>query len=180
MQAQLGYLERLGVKAIWLSPVLKNARPAFQYNYHGYATQEFLNLDERFASDGTLAAAEAELTHLVDEAHARGIFVILDIVLNHSARVFDYVRPDGVVSSFADNQVMNGSLGSEPPVQWLNGLGSPRRDWQDRLDSPAQLHPDDTVWPTDLQRHVFFRRRGSKLTDTPDSRGFVRGDFGDT
>ena len=74
---------------------------------------------------------------------------------------------------------MNGPLGSEPAVQWLNGFGFPRADWQNRLDPPAQLHPDDAVWPSDLQNHLFFRRRGSKLTDEPDERGFVRGDFGD-
>jgi glycosidase len=178
VQEQLGYLEQLGVKAIWLSPVLKNSKPDWQYNYHGYGQQDFLNVDERFASDGTRATAEGELTELIDEAHARDIHVVLDVVLNHAARVFDYVLPSGVVSSFGDPSVMDGSLGSEPPVRWLNGLGIARADWQDRLDPPAQLHADDAVWPSDLQDHVFFRRRGSKLTDDPDG-GFVRGDFGD-
>jgi glycosidase len=179
VQAQLGYLEALGVKAIWLSPVLKNSRPDWEFNYHGYGAQDFLNLDERFASDGTLATAEGELTALVDEAHARGMYVILDVVVNHSARVFDYVLPQGVVSSFDDAGVMNGALGTEPAVRWLNGFGFPRADWQDRLDPVAQLHPDDAVWPSDLQNHLFFRRRGSKLTDAPGDLGFVRGDFGD-
>jgi glycosidase len=179
VQAQLGYLEQLGAKAIWLSPVLKNSQPDWQFNYHGYGAQDFLNLDERFASDGTLATAERELTELIDAAHARGIYIILDIVLNHSARVFDYVRPQGVISSFADGAVMNGAFGTEPPVQWLNGFGFPRADWQDRLDPAALLSADDAVWPSDLQNHLFFRRRGSKLTDAPGDRGFVPGDFGD-
>ena len=178
VQSQLAYLEQLGVKAIWLSPVLKNARPDRQYNYHGYGQQDLLNVDERFASDGTPATAERELTELIDEAHAREIYVVLDIVLNHAARVFDYVLPSGVVSSFGDPNVMNGAPGSEPPVRWVNGLGFPRADWQNRLDPPAQLHPDDAMWPSDLQNHVFFRRRGSKLTDDPGG-SFVRGDFGD-
>ena len=52
--AQLDYLATLGCGAIWLSPVVKNPRPDdWEYNYHGYATQDFLNIDERFASDGT-------------------------------------------------------------------------------------------------------------------------------
>ncbi len=180
VQTQLAYLEALGVRAIWLSPVLKNSRPpGWAYNYHGYGAQDFLRLDERFASDGTLATAERELAALIDEAHARGIYVILDIVLNHAARVFDYVRPGGVVSSFGDAAVMNGALGTEPPVQWLNGFGFPRADWQDQLDPAPLLSPDDAVWPVDLQNHLFFRRRGSKLTDAPGDFGFVRGDFGD-
>ena len=179
VRAQLGYLAELGVRAIWLSPVLKNARANRAYNYHGYGQQDFLNVDERFASDGQLATAERELTALVDEAHARDICVLLDIVLNHSARVFDYVRQEGVVDRFADRAVMDGPLGSEPAVQWLNGFSQPRADWQNRLDPPSDLHPDDAVWPSDLQNHVFFRRRGTKLTDDPDFRGFVRGDFDD-
>jgi glycosidase len=179
VQARLGYLEQLGARALWLSPVLKNSRPDWEFNYHGYGQQDFLNVDERFASDGTRATAEQELAELVDEAHARGMYVVLDIVLNHSARVFDYVRPGGVEAGFADAGVMNGPPGSEPAVQWLNGLGFPRADWQDSLPPPGQLGVDDAVWPADLQNRLFFRRRGSKLTDTPEARGFVRGDFGD-
>jgi len=175
VQQQLGYLEQLGAKAIWLSPVLKNSRPNWEFNYHGYGQQDFLNVDERFASDGTLASAERELTELIDEAHARGIYVILDIVLNHTARVFDYIRPNGVVDRFQDAGVMEGGLGSEPRVQWLNGFGSPRDDWENTLVPP--LHGDDAVWPSDLQNHLFFRRRGSKLGDALGPGGFVPGDF---
>ncbi|HWZ12340.1 MAG TPA: alpha-amylase family glycosyl hydrolase, partial [Acidobacteriaceae bacterium] len=102
VQSQLAYLADLGSRAIWLSPVLKNSRPDFDYNYHGYGAQDLLNIDERFASDGTRATAERELGELVDEAHARGLYVIIDIVLNHVGRVFDYERPEGVVSIFAD------------------------------------------------------------------------------
>ena len=141
VQSKLAYLEQLGVKAIWLSPVLKNARPDRQYNYHGYGQQDLLNVEERFASDGTRATAELELAELIDEAHAREIYVVLDIVLNHAARVFDYVLPSGVVSSFGDPNVLNGALGSEPPVRWVNGLGFPRADWQDRLDPPGHSIP---------------------------------------
>jgi len=179
VQAQLGYLASLGAKAIWLSPVLKNSKPAFNFNYHGYEIQDFVNVDERFASDGTRGTAERELTELVDEAHARGLYIIFDIVLNHAGRVFDYERPEGVVSIFSDGGVMNGPLGSEPPIEWLNGFGFPRSDWREDLPSPAALSVDDAVWPADFQNRFFFRRRGNKLTDAPGPGGFVPGDFGD-
>jgi glycosidase len=180
VQAQLGYLSDLGVKALWLSPVLKNSKPDFNFNYHGYATQDFLNVDERFASDGTRATAERELTQLIDEAHARGMYVIFDIVLNHAGRVFDYRISGNAVSMFADPSVMNVPLGHEPSIEWLDKLGSPRSDWtDDALPAPASLTADDAVWPSDLQNRLFFRRRGSKLTDKPGSQGFVPGDFGD-
>ena len=178
VQAQLGYLQELGAGAIWLSPVLKNSRPEWRWNYHGYGQQDFLNLDARFASDGRLATAERELAELVDEAHARGIRVILDVVLNHAARIFDYVRDGETVAGFADPGVMHGALGTEPDIRWLDGAGAARADWQNRLDPAEALGPDDAIWPADLQNHLFFRRRGSKLTDDPGN-SFVRGDFGD-
>ena len=179
VQSQLGYLADLGAQAIWLSPVLKNSKPDFDYNYHGYSTQDFVNVDERFASDGTHATAETELSDLVDEAHARGLYVIFDIVLNHAGRVFDYERPDGVVSQFTDPAVMNAPLGSEPHVEWLNGFGFPRVDWRDDLPAPSGLSVDDAVWPTDFQNRLFFRRRGTTLSDAVGPGGFVPGDFGD-
>lgn len=173
VRRQLGYLQQLGVGAVWISPVLKNSRPdQFAFTYPGYNTQDFLNLDERFSSDGTRATAEKELTALVDEAHARGMYVILDIVLNHAGRVFDYQLDSNTI---VDSVPLNG----EKHIDWLNGLGFPRRDWEDsNLPSPTQLSPDDAVWPLDLQHPEFFRRRGSKVTDTPDASGFVPGDFG--
>lgn len=173
VRRQLGYLRELGVGAIWLSPVLKNSRPdSFEFVYPGYSTQDFLNVDERFSSDGKRSTAERELIALVDEAHARGIHVVLDIVLNHTGRVFDYHLENNAVVESVD-------LRDEMHVDWLNGLGFPRHDWEDRnLPEPAQLSPDDAVWPSDLQRPEFFRRRGSKMTDTPDASGLIPGDFG--
>jgi glycosidase len=176
--AELNYLQDLGVKALWLSPVLKNPHPNWQYNYHGYDTQDFLHIDERFGSDGTLASAERELAEFVAQAHARGIFVILDIVLNHAARVFDYVYQGQVVDTFDDSSVMNGPLGDEPPIQWLNGYGFPRADWQDQIPPGSRLSSDDAVYPSDLQEKTFFRRRGDLLSYALPPDGFVKGDFG--
>jgi len=181
VRQQLPYLQQLGVGAIWISPVVKNSKPeqsGFEYTYPGYNAQDFLNIDERFASDGTRATAERELAALVDEAHARGIYVVLDIVLNHAGRVFDYVYGGGVTSSFTDAGLLNDPSRPEPAIQWINGLGSPQSNWQDNLPAPATLSPDDAVWPTDLQRKEFFRRRGNKVSDTPGPRGYVPGDFG--
>lgn len=179
VEQQLPYLQRLGARAIWLSPVLKNSKPAeWAYNYHGYAAQDFLNVDERFASDGTRATAESELRSLVDAAHARGLYVILDIVLNHGARVFDYLLGDTTHAELMSQEVMSRPLGAEPKIRWLDGLGFPREGWTDTLPGSG-LSADDAVWPRELQRADFFRRRGSKLGDAVSGDGgFVRGDFG--
>jgi glycosidase len=175
VQAQLGTLAALGIGAIWISPVLKNANPAGRWAYHGYGAQDFLTIDGRFASDGTSATAERELAELVAEAHARGLHVVLDVVLNHAAQVFDYVRGGHVVADFADPAVIDAPLGAEPPVRWRDAAGTARAEWENTL--PASIGPDDAIWPAELQNHLFFRRRGAKVSDTPDRHGFVPGDF---
>jgi glycosidase len=181
VRQQLPYLQNLGVNAIWLSPVLKNSRPeidGFAYCYPGYNTQDFFELEARFASDGTTATAHLELKALVNEAHARGMHVILDIVLNHAGRVFDYVLNGQVTDQFTNHDLLYGPPGNEPDIQWMNGLGFARGDWQDATD-PAGAGPDDAIWPLDLQRPEFFRRRGSKDTDAPGPPfGYIPGDFG--
>jgi glycosidase len=177
--AQLDYLRDLGAKAIWLSPILKNASPDWEYNYHGYGIQDFVSIDERFASDGTRATGERELIELVDQAHARGLYIIFDIVINHAARVFDYVYEGQLVSSFRDPKVTVAPPGQEPPIQWLDGLGRARAEWQNEVPLGAHLSPDDAVYPVDLRRKIFFRCRGEKLSDAVASGSFAKGDFGD-
>ena len=86
VRSKLGYLARLGVTALWISPVLRQAAPspgALSSNYHGYATLDFLTVDPRFGT-------AAELRSLVADAHAAGLRVILDVVLNHAGDVFAY------------------------------------------------------------------------------------------
>lgn len=69
----MNYLKDLGATAIWISPFYENN----SNSYHGYAIQDFLNVDSRF---GTLE----ELKNLVTEAHKLDIRVIFDVVINHT------------------------------------------------------------------------------------------------
>ncbi|HEY4208113.1 MAG TPA: alpha-amylase family glycosyl hydrolase [Puia sp.] len=174
---QLDYLANLGAGAIWITPVLKNSMVAsWSFNYHGYGIQDFLSIDRRFASDNTEITAEHELQQLIEAAHARGIYVILDIVINHSAHVFDYEVYGTLKDDFKDPAIMQTRPGSEPPIEWLDSQGNPQPDWSD----PATAHPgaDDAVWPSDLLRADLFRRRGNRLSDTiPGDSNFIMGDF---
>jgi len=185
IEERLDYLKELGVGALWITPVVKNPAPvSWEYNYHGYAAQDLLAVDARFGSDGTRATAEQELRELVDAAHDRGIYMILDIVLNHMARVFDYWVQGVLLDTFQND----GDLRSEPmsgrekEIAWMSGLGFPRADWTGLPPDAAAIHPDDAVHPALDFRRDFFRRRGEKTNDTPDwpdaEDGFVPGDFG--
>ncbi len=72
IQQKLDYIQSLGATAIWISPVVKNTAG----QYHGYSAQDFYNVDPHW---GTLT----DLQNFVNAAHARGLQVIDDIVLNH-------------------------------------------------------------------------------------------------
>ncbi len=172
--ARLPYLKSLGVGAIWLSPVLKNPCEAANMSYPGYATQDFLNLEARFASDGTVETAEVEYRALVDAAHGLGLHVIQDIVINHSARVFDYLIGGQLQ---ADPAFIGAPPGQEPSIEWLDGAAVPQAKWTDAIQRWV-AGPDDAVWPLELQDRVFFRRQGDKASDAPGPGGFVAGDFG--
>ena len=81
---RLDHLRRLGVTAIWISPVVQNIpRLARQDGYHGYWASDFATPNPRF---GTLE----ELRRLVRKAHQQGIKVIVDVVTNHTGRLFFY------------------------------------------------------------------------------------------
>lgn len=71
----LDYIAGLGVNAIWLTPIFKVG------SYHGYDTIDYLEIDLRFGT-------KADLAELVQQAHARGLRVILDFVANHSSDQF--------------------------------------------------------------------------------------------
>jgi glycosidase len=182
IEAGLDYIAGLGARALWISPALKNpfpdTAPDWPYNYHGYATQDFLTIDGRFASDGTAATAAKELTELIEAAHARGLRIILDIVINHSAEVFKYIYQGQITDAFTDPVILNGPLGDEPPILWIDGSGAARPAWQNTPPASG-LTGDDGVWPLDLQAHFdFFRRRGSFIPGEPPPGGFLKGDFG--
>jgi glycosidase len=169
VRQQLDYLKELGAGAIWLSPVLMNPQ-AFTDYYGGYATQDFLRVEPRFCKDPQAARqdpelADRELRSLIDAIHGKGMYVILDIVLNHAGDLFDY-------EGMRDAAPWKGD-GPEYQVFWRDGAGLPHGDWTD-VSAVANLPREAGVWPKELQTNLFFRRRGD-VEGSPDR---TRGDFG--
>jgi alpha-amylase len=81
-----GYFDELGVTALWITPPVEQIHAGTDegtgksYGFHGYWARDFTALD---ANLGT----EADLRTLVDTAHAHGIRVLLDVVMNHTGPV---------------------------------------------------------------------------------------------
>ena len=73
--SRLDYLEELGINGIYLTPVFTSP------SVHKYDTTDYLDIDPHFGSKQTFR-------RLVDEAHARGIRVMIDGVFNHCGKFF--------------------------------------------------------------------------------------------
>ena len=72
---KLDYIKALGFTAVWVTPIVENASGL---DYHGYHASNFSRVDHRYESGDTTFQT------LIDEAHARGMKVLLDVVLNHT------------------------------------------------------------------------------------------------
>ena len=156
IQDQLTYIKGLGAGAIWLSPVLKNV-PFEEGTYHGYGIQHFLRADPRFAKDPE--HADDELRSLVDAAHAHGLYVILDIVLNHTGNVFAYACDGGEQSCEQSDGAQANFRPFSRPVLWRGANGMAHPEWPDIATIPSP--PSDAlVWPSELHDNSFYRRQG--------------------
>ena len=78
---KLDYIKALGFTAIWITPVVQNASG---YDYHGYHASDFSKVDCRYQSGDGKKSGDVMFQELIDKAHAKGIKIILDIVLNHT------------------------------------------------------------------------------------------------
>lgn len=98
LQDHLDYLQGLGVSAIWLTPIFVNKPVQGPSNgrsagYHGYWITDFTKVDPHLGGN-------AAMHDLVAAAHARGMKVIMDIVVNHTADVIQY-RECGISGDLA-------------------------------------------------------------------------------
>lgn len=115
--AGLPYLAALGVDALWLSPFYPSP-----LRDSGYDVADPRAVDPRY---GTLADAR----DLIDQAHARGLRVIVDVVPNHTSSERDWFR-DALAAApgspareryhFRDGR---GPGGVEPPTNWMSWFG---------------------------------------------------------
>lgn len=71
--SKLDYLKELGIGVIWISPMLKSP-----WDDNGYDISDYQAISEKF---GTMEDYE----RLLSEAHARGIRIVMDLVVNHSS-----------------------------------------------------------------------------------------------
>jgi glycosidase len=156
IRSKIQYLSNLGVTALWVGPVWKQVKAL--ETYHGYGVQNFLEVEPRFGT-------RQELQSLVKEAHAAGMYVILDIILNHTGNVFEYA---------------NGW------PAYNGGQVYPVKGFYDAQRNPVVPFPttdkipdlDSAIWPVELQQAGIFSCKGQiNAWDTDPE--YLDGDFFD-
>lgn len=111
---KLDYIADLGFTAIWITPPVENRSGL---DYHGYHAYDFNKVDPRLESPG------ADYQAFIDAAHAKGLKVIQDVVINHSSQYglrnqvwidhlpIKYYVPAGSSQGLIDNGPYQGNLG---------------------------------------------------------------------
>jgi alpha-glucosidase len=142
--SELGYLASLGIDAIWLSPFYESPQ-----RDSGYDVVDPRSVDPRY---GTLGDAQA----LIDQAHDRGLRVLVDVVPNHVSSDHAWFRaalrsqpgsPERARFHFRDGR---GPSGDEPPTNWISMFGGPAWSREIKADGSAgqwYLHLFDSSQP---------------------------------
>ncbi|MCF6188646.1 MAG: hypothetical protein L3J49_14380, partial [Desulfobulbaceae bacterium] len=146
---RLDYIKELGARGVWLSPVFKN-RQEKKSTYHGYGIQDFLQIDPRFGSI-------EDLKELVRQAHDRKMYVILDIILNHTG----------------DNWAYPGDF---PYYYWKDAPAPFDFGFWREPDPAPGFQADDAVWPLELQKPDSYKRRG-QIRNWSNRQEAIDGDF---
>lgn len=157
---KLVYLKRLGVTAIWVGPIFKQVKNL--ETYHGYGVQDFLDVDPRFGT-------RQDLRNLVRAAHDHGIYVLLDIILNHSGNVFSYVTDNPSYNNGQTYEVKGFYDENRKPDLPFGII--------DEAQHPS-VFPHGAIWPRELQAAKCFTQQGH-IQNWDSAPEFIDGDFFD-
>ncbi|SFN75195.1 glycoside hydrolase family 13 protein [Mycetocola miduiensis] len=150
IRSKLGYLADLGVDVIWLSPVY----PSPQHD-NGYDIRDYEDIDPVFGS-------LADFDELVAEAHARGIRIVMDLVVNHTSDEHAW---------FAESR----SSTSNPKRDWYwwrapREDGSAPNDWTSAFSGPAWTLDETTG---EYYLHLFAKQQPDLNWENPEVRQAV-------
>ncbi|MGA7932407.1 MAG: alpha-amylase family glycosyl hydrolase [Kovacikia sp.] len=139
IQSKLDYLQNLGVTTLWINPPWKQ-RIDLQ-TYHGYGIQNFLDIDPRFGT-------RQNLRDLVDAAHDLGMYVILDVIYNHSGSNWFY------------QDEMDGSPQEKMPYRFSPPYSI--HGWRSAQGTsiPEPVSIEDGVFPEEFQNPDWYNRAG--------------------
>jgi glycosidase len=126
--SKLDYIKDLGFTAIWVTPPVENRSGL---DYHGYHAYDFYKVDPR------LESADATYKNFIDAAHAKGLKVIQDVVINHSSQygLRNAVWIDHLpIKYYVPAGSMQGNVVNGP---YIGNLGDYKSTFRDDNDNPV-------------------------------------------
>ncbi|EJT98061.1 alpha-amylase [Dacryopinax primogenitus] len=105
IQNHLDYIQAMGFNAIWISPIVSQLQvplppPADGTAYHGYWPENIYALNDAFGSD-------SDLRSLINAVHSRGMYIMVDVVVNHMA-TYNTTSPSAAPTSPLAGISLNG------------------------------------------------------------------------
>ncbi|HEC2148780.1 TPA: alpha,alpha-phosphotrehalase [Staphylococcus delphini] len=146
---KLDYLQFLGVDYLWLTPIYDSPM-----NDNGYDIRDYYQVNAQFGN-------KEDLRTLIDEAHARGLKMMLDIVINHTSTEHEWFQQaqQSVDNPYRDYYFFRRSEDG-PPTNWLSKFGG--NAWQyDEATDEYYLHLFDVTqadlnWDNSEVRHALY------------------------
>ncbi|MDE5985350.1 MAG: alpha-glucosidase [Eubacterium sp.] len=147
--SKLDYLEDLGINCIWFSPLY----PSPNADY-GYDIADYRNIHEDY---GNLELFKKVL----DEAHKRGIKVIMDLVVNHTSDEHQwFIDSQDKDSPYHDYYIWRKGRGKRPPNNWLSCFEGGAWEYNNKLN--------------EYYLHVFAKKQPDLNHDNPKVRQEVK------
>ncbi|TDM02132.1 alpha,alpha-phosphotrehalase [Macrococcus carouselicus] len=119
---KLDYLKLLGIDYIWLTPVYRSPM-----NDNGYDISDYYEINPEFGT-------KADFKHLLDEAHARGIKIMSDIVINHTSTHHHW---------FVESRRSKDNPYRDYYI-WKDGKGGPPTNWESKFGGNAWHYDEAT------------------------------------
>ena len=109
---KLDYLKNLGVEVLWLTPMYKSPQAD-----NGYDISDYYNIDENY---GTMQDFEK----LLEEAHKRGLKIVMDIVVNHSSTENEWFKKSEQEDpEYRDFYIWKDAVNGKEPTNWQSKFG---------------------------------------------------------
>lgn len=158
-----GYFTKLGINAIWMTPIVEQIHDATDegtgvtYAYHGYWTKDWTTIDPNFGT-------KEDLKELVETAHKNGIRILLDAVINHTGPVTEKepVWPSDWVRTSPKCEYNN--YENTTSCTLVENLPDIRTDSNNPVDLPPQLiekwENEGRLAQEMAELDAFFKRTG--------------------
>lgn len=147
--SKMDYLESLGINCIWFSPLYPSPNADF-----GYDIADYRNISPEYG--------DMELfKKVLDEAHSRGMKVIMDLVVNHTSDEHEWFKKSKDINSpYHDYYFWRKGRGKRPPNNWLSCFEGGAWEYDKDID--------------EYYLHVFAKKQPDLNHDNPKVREEVK------